>query len=595
MSQTGNGAMSMDEVEMLRSGYVMAFNRPGQGMVAVYDISRCEKFDSARHARVIMYINTVFSDEVTESEGFTIVYVVQSGKNPTQDLDPEGWKMCVLALPTRAKQLLVAQAFEEGKEGILSFLGYQTARTAEFRSKQQTERLISDSFSGTLALLEKRGVQRRYLPRCLGGDFDYEIGLPKWVRMRISIEDIMSPAPIKCNKLSPLVVHNGGLLTVAGAEGTLVATVTGRKKPARKKKPVAQVPNDESAKKLNALYSRRSYHRRKLEMIGLEEEVSQWKERNVACRKEEERLIKLLDSAKALISNIDATEFASLPAASVGGDTVSRWGPEVPPQPQAIEVCPGFVQQAGNFDYVFANEESMITNIPVALQVEVAVTPFQNEQSKLKNRPEIQQAQPVDNPNQFMQDQIFTENGYQGGQPSDATNQVAQHQGEDQYAQQDLNGNYMDDTEPFDTNYDDFEPNQVIAGSDAQNPSQEFFIGKQCVFDQQFIGTDNYELEPKPIMMTNQFWPTQTPQVQNYAMQNQFFPGQQECKELAQDDSRGSELHFLPNQEMALQYAHPIDTLNPFGSNIHPTTTQFTQIGLSQERKGRFGFTTEGT
>lgn len=176
MTQTGNGCLTMEDVEMIRSGYVMVFTRPDQGLVALYDISRCTNFDSVRHAKIIMYVNTVFTEERTETEGFTVVYIVKSGKNPTQDLDPDGWQMAIAALPTKPKQLLVAQAFEEGKEGLLNFLAYQTARTAEFRSKQQTERLISDSYSGTLALLEEKGVYRQYLPRCLGGDFDYDKG-----------------------------------------------------------------------------------------------------------------------------------------------------------------------------------------------------------------------------------------------------------------------------------------------------------------------------------------------------------------------------------------------------------------------------------
>ena len=313
----------------------MPFPRP-EGPVVLYDMSRIKNFDPVLHVKNIMYACTAFADEESQLYGITIVYVVRSGDRPLETT-PEGWEIFRVALPMKIRQMIVAQSFEEGKEGILNYLAYQTKRTVEFRSRYVAETLISNSLRGTRMLLENKGIQRQHLPRCLGGDFTYD-RFPEWIRMRISLEDIMSPAPLKCNKLNPIsmIEHptmslddsNQSPITVGGGAGTATMIVSNGKKgpPAtkefssKKKKPKKRStsPNDEGAKKLNALYARRAYHKRKLEMLGLEEQTMALQEHNQKLQIERQSLESYLRMAQEAIAAYDAA--ASGPAYCSGDD-----------------------------------------------------------------------------------------------------------------------------------------------------------------------------------------------------------------------------------------------------------------------------------
>uniref|UniRef100_A0A7S3L6B5 BZIP domain-containing protein n=1 Tax=Amphora coffeiformis TaxID=265554 RepID=A0A7S3L6B5_9STRA len=352
MTQTGKGALTMREVEMIRSGYIMPFSRP-TGLVVLYDMSRIKNFDSMLHVKNMIYTCTVFTDEVTQVYGATVIYVVRSGDRPL-DTTPEGWDIFRVALPMKIRQMLVAQAFEEGKEGILNFLAYQTKRTVEFRSRHQAERLIADSLRGTRVLLENKGIERQYLPRCLGGDFSYD-RFSDWVRMRISLEDIMSPAPLKCNKLNPIVMIGGSALslddssrsssTACGAASSAMIVTSNKKRPpvtkqwaTKKKKKRNASENDEGAKKLNALYARRAYHKRKLEMLGLEEQTEALRKHNKKLQAEKQQLESYLRMAQQTIA---AHGIADSPACFFRGAPP-------PPQEPPFPTTNNFLVRNGN-------------------------------------------------------------------------------------------------------------------------------------------------------------------------------------------------------------------------------------------------------
>ena len=55
----------------------------------------------------------------------------------------------------------------------------------------------------------------------------------------------------------------------------------------------------------NALYSRRSYHRRKMIRLAVEGQVRSWEERNAAARAEGERLEQLMRQAQMVVSVIE--------------------------------------------------------------------------------------------------------------------------------------------------------------------------------------------------------------------------------------------------------------------------------------------------
>ena len=270
MTQSGNGALTLSEVEHLRCAYSVCFRRANQGMLVIHDHSRLKHFDGMVHAKLVMYLSTIMTDAPTQTEGATLVFVIKSGERPPEDFKRAAWGMISTALPIRVKQILVVQAYEEGREYLLQFLAYQTKRALEVKSNLLAEHLMGDSPGNLLSLLHQRGVSQQFLPTALGGGYQYD-RFSDWVRMRLSIEDVMAAAPLKCNKLTPRLEVATATTTAAAPGALVVHNNTAAKKKRKRKKPTG--PNDEGTKKLNALYARRSYHKRKLEVLGLEEQV----------------------------------------------------------------------------------------------------------------------------------------------------------------------------------------------------------------------------------------------------------------------------------------------------------------------------------
>ena len=297
MTQTGNGCLDATDVQLLRTGYCVIFPHGASsgGALIVYDHSRAKGFDHRLHMRISMYLCTNFTNEASQLLGGGCLYVVRSGDRPATDTNRDGWIMFLTAMPIRApKKPLVVQAFEAGKEGILSFLAYQEMRTAQFRSQIQPNRLISDSFRGTLTLVEKEGIDRKYVPECLGGDFRYD-QFHEWVRVRVSMEEIMSPLPLRQNKLATRIL--GGKYQRNKPDNNSLVQVTKRKRvmggpdcSARAEK----TSIDDESRKVQAMYSRRSYHKKKLTVLGLEEQAKALRAHQAKLLEESNRLGSLM-------------------------------------------------------------------------------------------------------------------------------------------------------------------------------------------------------------------------------------------------------------------------------------------------------------
>ena len=210
--------------------------------------------------------------------------------------------------------MIVARAFVEGKEGILNYLAYQRARVNEFRSGLQPKQLIADSMQGTLALLQEKGCNRQHLPRCVGGDWDFE-QFHQWVRTRICVEDIMSSAPLKRNALGGTIIPGilpGGLTSPNDTGGSSAIVLQNgapqrlkKKRGSNKKKAPVMKDNakreQEQQRKLNALYSRRAYHKRKLEMVAMQEQINGLEMHKKILQDESRKLKGLLTQAQQLV------------------------------------------------------------------------------------------------------------------------------------------------------------------------------------------------------------------------------------------------------------------------------------------------------
>lgn len=299
MVQTGKGALSAQDIEVLRTGYSAVFSRPTQGMLVVYNRSRLKHFDADIHMRNVMYICTVFTDKVAQTRGGGCVYVVQSAMALAPDISPAMWEMFRAALPLKLpRQFAIVQAYEgEGKKRLLDFLAYQQARTTEFRSRRRPERLVGYSFRHTLELCEQKGIERQYLPACLGGDYRYS-QFDEWIRRRIAIENMQWSAPVDPNHrittslLSmPLQTRNGGKRKTAIL-------------PRKRKSPYSSAAStDDESRKQNAIYAKKAYYKRKLQVMELEEKVKGLYKQNQRLDAETKRLQGLLCQARAMAQN----------------------------------------------------------------------------------------------------------------------------------------------------------------------------------------------------------------------------------------------------------------------------------------------------
>lgn len=291
----------MSEVEVLRTGYRHFISRRDEGVLLIVNDSRLEEgmYDSQVNAKIVMYGVTVMTDEYTQTQGVTVMRVIHSAKGGGRlDMDRELYRMIFTALPVKKRQALIARAYVEGMEGILNYIAYQSARIQLFRSGVAFEQLIADSSRGTLALVESKGLQRQHVPTCLGGDWSYS-EFDEWVRRRISIEDIMSAAPAVANKLlSPFITHTT-------RQKALIAKVGHQRLHQHhlNNKTARQNRKGADQAELSRLYARRSYHKKKLEVVGLREEVDALGLRKEELQQEQARLEQLLEAAKSMVSS----------------------------------------------------------------------------------------------------------------------------------------------------------------------------------------------------------------------------------------------------------------------------------------------------
>ena len=204
MKQTGTGCLDMDDIEILRSGVLVYIPRQNQGPLMLVDRSRLPRTGGYSACRMLFYVMTVMTDKWLQTEGATAIKVVSSdyaNKSPEMSLDKEIIQIPVKALPMRLKNLMVAQSYEFGKEILVDTLAYNEWKQYEFQFGFGPERIARDSVGGVLEAMQRKGVDFDHIPQCLGGIFDISHYSASWVRMRMSMEDVMSSVPVMANHL----------------------------------------------------------------------------------------------------------------------------------------------------------------------------------------------------------------------------------------------------------------------------------------------------------------------------------------------------------------------------------------------------------
>lgn len=77
MTITGNGALTMEDVDVLRSGVMVPLERPSGGMITLVDLARLPKQMDVSSLRIFFYLSSLYKVQAA-TYGHIIVHVVTS-------------------------------------------------------------------------------------------------------------------------------------------------------------------------------------------------------------------------------------------------------------------------------------------------------------------------------------------------------------------------------------------------------------------------------------------------------------------------------------------------------------------------------------
>ena len=202
MDMTGRGALSTDDIEILRSGYyALVPSRDGQFLRILMDRGRLPRQAGLSEVRLAFYWTAIHAG--APFKGYTRLHVVTSAPRPPVELSTTGPQILASALPLSLARtnFLVAQAYEESKKELIDFIGYQTQKSFSFRIGVNIPLVAANSLGDTLKQLQAMGVEQNCLPPCLGGTYDYR-SFDNFIRTRLTIEGTMSAAPLHVNYIT---------------------------------------------------------------------------------------------------------------------------------------------------------------------------------------------------------------------------------------------------------------------------------------------------------------------------------------------------------------------------------------------------------
>lgn len=191
-------------------------------------------------------------------------------------------------------RFLVARAYNPHKVEVLDFACFQVGKVVSFCCGLPAEQFGGNSVSETVHNLDRGGFPRRLIPSELGGEWDYDLELANFTRMRLSLEDAMGAAPPTTLTTTTLINKTTPHELRAFAALRNPETQTAETAPSRDDKEAWQAFD----RKRRALYSRRTYHRRKLQLVSLQQEVDGLNSDKERALAENIRLKALLDQAR---------------------------------------------------------------------------------------------------------------------------------------------------------------------------------------------------------------------------------------------------------------------------------------------------------
>lgn len=207
MAQTGTGALSKEDIQVLRSGYMVVVTLHSGQQVLMIDPSRLGGRDPGEsRERCIYYLCTNEINERSARSGIEIIFLL-TGYGLASERHTEMINVLYTGMPTKVRHLTIVQSIEEGRNELLDFLAFTLERTYAMFTPTSVTTVKVDSRKTVLDALERRGIGERYLPKQLGGDFDYSL-LSEWIQTRLVVENAMWASLSQKNALPATFRHS---------------------------------------------------------------------------------------------------------------------------------------------------------------------------------------------------------------------------------------------------------------------------------------------------------------------------------------------------------------------------------------------------
>ena len=301
MTQTGAGALSDMDIQFVRTGFVFLMARDNTGPLIVVDFSKAiNVFKTARALgwdtlrlveRVGMYVCIAFMDEFSRGPS-TLMHPVTSKERPEMEIRTQFWEMVQTAFPGRLTEVVVAQRYEEGKQELLDFLRYQSARVLQAATRITPQQICANSTIQTANLLEGIGIRRNIVPIELGGTFQYDNKVAEWTRTRLGIETFLAPIP------NALPKHHN-VMEAFGRPGNY----RHKKTPLLKRKADSEQQSEyEYRLERNRVYGKRYIQKGNLELLSLEGQKRQLEHQRQALLFQNLQLERAIQSAREMVA-----------------------------------------------------------------------------------------------------------------------------------------------------------------------------------------------------------------------------------------------------------------------------------------------------
>lgn len=284
MNQTGEGTLTRDDINVLRSGFYTLLPNDADGRpVLCGHPSRRGDHSRLPRLRLAFYVWSIVSEsEKAQTEGCVVLAVLQK---PTLDkVVRECRELVMETLPLKVHRLhLVYPPLDSHKHSFLQSLAPLCLKLFGHLLEGVATVHVADTADELVAKLGQHGLSRRGIPQDLGGDWEYEL-FHQWCELRMCYEWEL-----------PVV----GARRRADDDEELIHVPSYR---ALARSELDEDEQVERKRRLNVLHSRRKRERSRVEQEVLVGQVTKLRTEHARLVREEEHLLELVNQARAMVA-----------------------------------------------------------------------------------------------------------------------------------------------------------------------------------------------------------------------------------------------------------------------------------------------------